>query len=142
MSHHESSRVKTHTRLALALALALAALLASPAARACGMDTFYRERPRAAPALLADAQRAVEQGRRVRAVVWAHAVIDHRRATPALRARAWAVIGWVRWQEGQKQEALDALARSRSLDRAAVDFILAHASDNRAAAALKTALEG
>jgi hypothetical protein len=141
MTTEKRSTIGTHTRLALALALALATSLAAPAARACGMEMFY-EPPRAAPVLLADAQRAVEQGRRVRAVIWARAVIDHRRATPALRARAWAVIGWVRWQEGRKKDALDALSRSRAIDHAAVDFILAHASDNRAAAALKAAMEG
>ena len=142
MTNQKNSRVGTHAHIALALALAIAASLASPAARACGMESFYFERPRPAPALLAGAQRALEQGRRVRAVLWARAVIDHKRARPALRARAWAVIGWVRWQNGQKKEALDALAQSRAIDRAAVDFILAHASDNREAAALKAALEG
>ena len=123
--------------VAATLAVAAAVTIRPPGAAACGMETFY-VRPRGTPVqLLARARKDVERRRPFAALGEARAVTTSRRATPTERAQAWAVVAWVRtyWQE--KAAARDAMARSRALDPAVADALVAQAPKSELAQAIR-----
>jgi hypothetical protein len=127
--------------LALAVGATLTGALAQPA-RACGMRAFYQERaPRRDPnALLADARRYLDQGHNISALLAAKSLVATPNATPAARAEGWAIIGWVRWQRGQRAAAIEAMNRGRELDKAASDGVITRFADRGSAKALRRAL--
>jgi hypothetical protein len=128
-------------RLVLAMALGGAVLAASvPCAQACGMESFWMPR-KSAPALVADALRDVERGREGAAIFLSRAVLRHPRASSGEKAKAWAIIAWANWQRGDQEAARPLVARSRALDSAAVETVLIHARDTKAAGAMRDALK-
>jgi hypothetical protein len=130
--------------LALAAGATLTGALAQPA-HACGMRAFYYDDEQQAPrrdpaALLADARRYLDQGHNISALLAAKSLVASPRASRADRAEGWAIIGWVRWQRGQRKTALQAINYGRALDRAASDSVITRFADRGSAKALRRAL--
>jgi len=129
-------------RLLAAVALGATTLVAgAPLARACGMEMFYVRPSKPSPEiLLARAHRHLEHHENVSALVAAQEVLDRKRATDAQRAEAYAIIGWLRWQDGRQADALTSVAAGRELDRAASDAEIARVGDTDEARSFRKAV--
>ena len=129
-------------RILAAIAIGATTLVAgAPLARACGMEMFYVRPARRTPdVLLAQARRHLGKHENVHAVLAAQTVIDRKDATAAQRAEAYAILGWVRWQNGRQADAIAAVASGREIDRVASDAEIARVGDSSEARSFRKAV--
>ena len=125
---------------------AVAFTAAAPAASACGMFEGRYLSPHRTGELLLAASTAANDGRLVKARYLARQVATGYGPRAAARAEAWAIMGWVDWQQGQTRSALASFRRARAIDRrgGAIDRVLqqAPAGSNVAVAEVRKALAG
>jgi hypothetical protein len=142
MRHPQPKHHAPLRRLLAAVALGATTLVAgAPLARACGMEMFYVRPARRTPeVLLAQARRHLAKHENVHAVLAAQTVIDRHDATATQRAEAYAILGWVRWQNGRQADAVAAVASGRELDRVASDAELARVGDSDEARSFRKAV--
>lgn len=137
---HKTTAPRRRALLGVALAAALAGTFAAVApARACGMESFYFAPPPSAEKLLAQAARALREGRSGSAGFRARQVIHLDRARPEQRAAAWTILAWTQLKRGDKAEALKSLAQGQALNGGAVSTVLAVAPVDPTMQALRAA---
>ena len=128
---------------ALALALAGAGLLGARPAAACLMvEANDYVAPKRAEQLLVAARDALKAGKLPVANRLAKRVTAADGPRAATQAEAWAVLGWIDWQYGQRNAAMQAFRRAKHLGKGtqAIDRVLADATESVALADLKKAL--
>ncbi len=108
--------------VSLAVVLALAVPAVPLAAQACGMEESYM--PSRPADLYVFALDEIENGSYGTAQTAARRIVNHTKATKEQKAKAWTVIAWIRWANGQKKQSREALGNAKALDGEAIVAVL------------------